>query len=87
MIFSGKRADYTVTRTATGFAVSDKLGLDGADSLANVERLSFADAALALDTSGSGGQPTGFIRPPSTGRPIPPGLASRCGRWMLPAFR
>jgi hypothetical protein len=43
-----------VVRTASGFSVTGKLALDGADTLVNVERLRFADAALALDNDGSG---------------------------------
>ncbi len=56
MVFAGNRADYTITRTASGFSVSDRLAIDGADTLANIERLTFADGAVALDTGGSGGQ-------------------------------
>lgn len=47
--FSGNRSAYTVTRTATGFTVSDTRGIDGTDTLAGVERLVFADKTIALD--------------------------------------
>jgi hypothetical protein len=56
MVFAGHRADYTITRTETGFRVADRLAIDGTDTLANVERIAFADASVALDTGGSGGQ-------------------------------
>lgn len=53
--FSGARANYTVTRTETGFTVSDSHGGEGIDTLANVERLQFADQWLALDIAGNAG--------------------------------
>lgn len=53
VVFTGPRAGYTVSKTGTGFSVS---GPDGADSLANVERIKFADANVALDIAGNGGQ-------------------------------
>lgn len=56
VVFAGKRADYTVAHSGAGFSVSDRLGIDGSDKLVNIERLAFADGALALDIGGSGGQ-------------------------------
>ena len=53
VVFSGSRAGYTVTKTGAGFSVS---GPDGVDTLANVERIKFADTHVALDINGSGGQ-------------------------------
>lgn len=55
-VYAGARDNFVVTRTSTGFAVTDRTGAEGSDTLINVERLKFADAALALDTSGAGGQ-------------------------------
>ena len=52
--FSGNRANYTVSKTTTGLTVSSSA--EGIDTLANVERLKFADTAIAFDTSGVGGQ-------------------------------
>ena len=52
--FAGNRANYTISKTSTGGTVSSTA--EGLDTLANVERLKFADAAIALDTSGVGGQ-------------------------------
>lgn len=54
VIFSGNRADYGVSKTLDGWRVSSLA--DGVDSLANIERLKFADSNLALDISGTGGQ-------------------------------
>ncbi len=49
-VFSGVRANYTVTRTANGFTVVDKTGAEGTDTLAGVERLVFGDGTgVALD--------------------------------------
>jgi len=53
--YSGTRAQYTVTHTATGFAVDDHGGLGGHDDLRNVERLQFADDKVALDVDGNAG--------------------------------
>ena len=52
--FSGNRANYTVSKTSTGWTVSSTA--EGVDTLANIERLKFADTAIAYDTSGVGGQ-------------------------------
>ena len=52
-VYSGKRADYTVTRGDNGWTISSTA--EGTDSLANVERLAFSDAKLAIDTAGNGG--------------------------------
>jgi Ca2+-binding RTX toxin-like protein len=45
-IYSGMVADYTITRSASGFTVA---GLDGTDTLVGIERLQFADAEVALN--------------------------------------
>jgi Ca2+-binding RTX toxin-like protein len=44
----------TVTRTATGVTVTDRTGVEGTDTLVNVERLIFQDDAVALDVDASG---------------------------------
>ena len=53
-MFSGNRASYTTNKTSTGWTVSSTT--EGVDTLTNIERLKFADTAIALDTSGVGGQ-------------------------------
>lgn len=53
-IFTGNRADYTQTKTTTGWTISSSV--DGVDTIQNVERIKFADATVALDTEGVGGQ-------------------------------
>ncbi len=54
--FSGKRADYTITTTSTGYTVTDKRGFDGVDTITAVERLQFTDTSVAFDTAGMAGQ-------------------------------
>jgi hypothetical protein len=49
-IFTGTRADHSVTKISNGWTVSSSI--DGIDSLSNVERLTFSDSALALDLTG-----------------------------------
>ncbi len=53
-IFSNNRSDCTITKTATGYAVSS--GSEGTDTLSNIERLSFADMGVALDIDGTAGK-------------------------------
>lgn len=55
-LFAGLRADYTVARTANGYTVTDQTRAEGADTLTGIERLQFADSALALDAGGVAGQ-------------------------------
>ena len=70
-------ANYTVTRTVTGFTVTDSRGIEGMDTLVNVERLQFADKWMALDVIGNGGWPTASTRPRSTARPTSAAWATR----------
>lgn len=48
-LYSGGRASYVLNRTSTGFTVTDTTGLEGSDTLQNVERFKFAGAGLAFD--------------------------------------
>lgn len=52
--FSGSLSNYALSANASGMTVTDLSG-GGTDLLTGVERLSFADGALALDTSGHAG--------------------------------
>ncbi len=56
-LYSGASANYTLTKTGSGFTVTDKTGASGTDTLQNVERLKFADKGVALDlaTTQAGG--------------------------------
>jgi hypothetical protein len=54
--FTGNKSAYSVGATATGFSITN-LADHGVALLANVERVTFADATLALDVgNGHGGQ-------------------------------
>jgi hypothetical protein len=48
-VYAGAKANYTITKTASGFTVADNQGGDGTDMLANIERLRFSDETLAYD--------------------------------------
>ncbi len=48
-LYSGARAAYTVTRTATGLTVASTA--EGTDTLTNIERLRFSDGWLAYDSA------------------------------------
>jgi len=48
-IYHGSRANYVITKTATGYQITDTRGTEGADTLKNVERLKFYDSKVALD--------------------------------------
>jgi hypothetical protein len=66
----GARASYQLGHPAGGFTITDAGG--AVISLANVERIAFADATVALDILGSGGQAyrlyqAAFNRAPDSG--------------------
>ena len=73
VVFTGNRTDYSITNSGSQVIVSDlQPGRDGTDTLTNIERLSFLDGTLALDTSGNAGQTyrlyqAAFGRVPDTG--------------------
>ncbi len=52
--YNCNRSNFTVTKTAAGWAVSSQA--EGLDTLSNIERLRFNDETLALDVSGNAGQ-------------------------------
>jgi serralysin len=53
--YSGPAGSYVVKHTAVGLTVADTRGIDGVDTLANIQRLAFADRAVALDIDGNAG--------------------------------
>lgn len=61
-VFGAARSSATLARTEAGWSVTTPA--DGTDSLANIERLFFSDAALALDTAAAGnaGQTAQILR-------------------------
>lgn len=53
-VYAGSRAGFAVTRGAGGFTVADRQAGEGSDTLVSVERLLFADGAIALDVGADG---------------------------------
>jgi len=53
--YTGNRADFTVTASGTGYTITDNTGTLGADTITNIERLTFADASIALNLDGVNG--------------------------------
>jgi hypothetical protein len=56
LLMSGSRGGYTVVKTSAGIQLHDSAGVDGTDTLVNIERVKFTDQALAFDVDGTGGQ-------------------------------
>ncbi|GGX93187.1 DUF4214 domain-containing protein [Massilia dura] len=54
--YSGNSGDYQITASPVGARVAGNTGVDGSDTLINVERLQFADKVVALDVDGVAGQ-------------------------------
>jgi methionine-rich copper-binding protein CopC len=46
--YSAVLSNYTVTKTSTGYIVTDKTGTDGSDTLTSIEALSFSDKSINL---------------------------------------
>jgi Ca2+-binding RTX toxin-like protein len=46
----GKAANYTLTLSAGGITVTDKLGVEGTDTVKNFERISFADKTVIVES-------------------------------------
>jgi hypothetical protein len=55
-VYSSARANFTVTKTTTGYTVTDKTGAEGTDTLTNVDKISFTDTSILFDTVGIPGQ-------------------------------
>jgi subtilisin-like proprotein convertase family protein len=77
-VYHGARSGYTLTRTASGFTLTDKSAVDGIDQLAQVERIKFTDVALAFDVDGNGGQAFRIYQAAFNRTPDAAGL----GYWM-----
>jgi hypothetical protein len=43
------RSNFALAKTSTGFTVTDITGVNGTDTLLNMERIKFSDGAIALD--------------------------------------
>jgi Ca2+-binding RTX toxin-like protein len=79
-VFAGARADYTVGRDpATGMPVGVSITATGeADTLVGIERLQFADTAIAYDISGNAGQIYRLYQAVFNRQPDHPGM----GFWL-----
>lgn len=57
-VYSVGRASASLTKTGTGFTLTDKSGASGTDTLQNMERIKFTDGNIALDlgVTQSGGE-------------------------------
>lgn len=60
-VYAGARDNFTIARTASGYTVTDDSGAEGTDTLANIERLQFADRKLALDLGANAGNSAKII--------------------------
>ena len=54
VLYSGTSSGYSLTKTSSGCIVTDKAGVQGTDTLTNVERLKFSDAIVAIDLASGG---------------------------------
>ncbi|MRV73188.1 DUF4214 domain-containing protein [Duganella sp. FT92W] len=75
VVFSGNKAQYTVTQTDNKLEVASG---GGVDVLTNVERLQFADGAVAYDIDGNAGQAWRMYTAAFDRHPDKPGL----GYWI-----
>ena len=53
--YAGNRSDLTIAQSCTGFTVTDTTNAEGADTLANIERLTFSNTKIAVDINGNAG--------------------------------
>lgn len=60
-VYAGASRGYTVTRVESDWRVKDGSGAEGSDTLISIERLRFADKAIALDLDGAVGNAVRLI--------------------------
>ena len=77
-VYSSGRSAYSITQTASNLIVVDTFGVEGTDTLTNIERLQFADANLAFDLAGNAGQTYRLYQAAFNRTPDQPGL----GYWI-----
>lgn len=64
--YSGNRTNYTITKTAAGYTVTDTTISNSTDTLTNIDRLQFADQTVAFDINGDTVQvPNGLLIAPA----------------------
>jgi hypothetical protein len=48
-LYNGRRVSFALTKTVSGFTLTDNTGAAGTDTLQNIERIKFSDGGIALD--------------------------------------
>jgi len=48
-IYNGPRSNFNVTKITTGYTVTDKTGIEGTDTLTEIEKITFADMTISLE--------------------------------------
>ncbi|MBC8442423.1 MAG: hypothetical protein H8D87_22400 [Deltaproteobacteria bacterium] len=48
IIYSGKKGNYTITKSQAGCVIKDNVGTDGVDTLINIQKLQFSDGTIDL---------------------------------------
>jgi hypothetical protein len=56
-VYTGNKANYTVTRTANGWTVKDNVGSEGTDTLTGIENIAFVDQTQVGNIA-----PTGMVK-------------------------
>lgn len=78
VIFSGVIANYTVTKTDSGYVIADTTGAEAPRTVAATARLRFADMSMAFDAEGNPGQAYRLYRAAFAREPDAAGL----GYWL-----
>ena len=56
LIYNSVSSNFSISKTATSFVITDNVGSNGIDTLSNVERIQFTDISVAFDIAGNAGQ-------------------------------
>lgn len=78
VVFTGVRANYTITATTAGYSIVDTTGREATRSVAKGTRLRFADLTVAMDYDGTAGKAYRIYRAAFNRTPDASGL----GYWM-----
>ena len=61
VVYNGPMERYSITKSGNRYVVSEPTGSDDTDYLANIERLQFSNAKVALDMTGNAGDAARLI--------------------------
>lgn len=53
VLFSGNEANYSITQSGSGFSIKDNVGIDGTETVININTLLFSDQTLTIVTNPS----------------------------------